>query len=249
ARIIESYPSQHSLNLNIDHWSPDFQDLLTKVGKTVKEQGIQFHLLEDMILQPNARTTPPYVASDYAQYKPTQKQHFQLTTNQDDIMLAETRHARFKEIVEMEQRSEEVEAQSAQAAAQKRAGAELLSGPSKRPTISPTANPTNPFPFPSHRNNISSAVAGPSSSLFTKRPARPTTGGGSLFIKQTRPAGGAARPVQRSSSISSTSLPKGLQRVQRTQMIDFNAASEFEQNTANEIKRAQDGKKRDTKFL
>jgi hypothetical protein len=37
-------------------------------------------------------------------------------------------------------------------------------------------------------------------------------------------------------------LPRGLQRVQKTQMLDFSAASEIEQNTANAVKKAQDGK-------
>lgn len=201
-----------------------------------------------MILQPCARTTPPFVSSNYTTLKSTHTMHFRLTTNEDVIISSESRHLRFKELVESEEKLEQAEAQAAQAVAQKRAGAELQSK-SKRIT-SPTNNPQAPFSFPpvnapprSHSfGSIPSAAA---SSLYTKRPARPApSGGGGLFIKQQKPI---QRPVQRQAPgaqkpVPTAALPRGLQRVQKTQMIDFSAATEFEQNTANALKQAQDGK-------
>jgi hypothetical protein len=197
----------------------------------VKANGFNFHPPGDMILQPNARITPIYAANAYNSYKSTHTQHFTLSSNQKDIISSEARHARFKELVEMEERSEQAEAQAAQVVAQKRAGAELISSKAKR-VASPTNNVSNPFPFPPHhRNNaptnpgsmMSNAAAtgrpvpprsfsmgsvpnppvSGSSSLFTKRPARPTrpspSGPGGLFIKQNKPASGQ-RPMQRSAT-------------------------------------------------
>lgn len=206
--------------------------------------------MEDLILQPCARTTPPHISNNYSSFKATHTHHFTLTTNTNDIISSQDRHARFKELVESEERSEQVEAQQAQVAAQKRAGAELQSK-AKR-VASPTNNQPNPFPFPpTHRpsvpvrSNSNGNVPG-ASSLYTKRPARPAPpGAGGLFIKQQRPA--TSRPVQRSNSIHKPALPanhlpRGLQRNQKTQMLDFNAATEIEQDTANAYKQAQDGK-------
>lgn len=174
-----------------------------------------------MIKQPAARETPSFATSTYQNYKLTQTHHFSLTDNSDDIISAEDRHARFKELVDLEERSEQVQA------AQKRAGAELNSGMAKR-VASPTNNIQNPFPYPptSHRNSIPSASgnsagggipiarqgsipprglalgqppAPGASSLFTKRPSRPTpSGGNGLFIKQNKPTNGQ-RPTHRSS--------------------------------------------------
>lgn len=268
----------------------------------VKANGFNFHPPEDMILQPNARIEPNYPSSTYGNYKSTHVQHFNLSSNKKDIISSEERHARFKELVEMEERSEQAEAQAAQVVAQKRAGAELINSKAKR-VASPTNSAQNPFPFPPHhRNSVSfnpgsmvpnaaaAAAAGRpvpprsfslgsvpnaapsgSSSLFTKRPARPTrplpsSGGGGLFIKQNKPAGGQ-RTIQRTTTpgtckyfyigkenalwhqannvclhIVNNNLPRGLQRIQKTQMLDFSAATEIEQNTANAVKKAQDGK-------
>ncbi|KAI8378381.1 hypothetical protein BD560DRAFT_325449, partial [Blakeslea trispora] len=206
----------------------------------VKEKGINFHPLEDMIKQPAARETPSFATSTYQNYKLTQTHHFSLTDNSDDIISAEDRHARFKELVDLEERSEQVQA------AQKRAGAELNSGMAKR-VASPTNNIQNPFPYPptSHRNSIPSAT----SSLFTKRPSRPTpSGGNGLFIKQNKPTNGQ-RPTHRSSVGSAAALPRGLQRVQKTQMLDFSAATQFEQDQANAMKKAQDGKNKPCIFM
>lgn len=186
-----------------------------------------------MILQPCARTTPPYVSSNYITCKSTHTQHFNLTDKKEDIISSESRHLRFKELVESEERLEQAEAQAAQVVAQKRAGAELQSK-SKR-IVSPTNNVRNPFPFPPTRNPVSVP-----SSLYTKRPARPAPSGG-LFIKSQKPA---QRPLQRPNiqkSIPPSNLPRGLQKVQKTQMLDFSAATEFEQNTANAKKQAEDG--------
>lgn len=190
-----------------------------------------------MLLQHNARITPKHASSTYAGYKSTHSQHFTLTTNANDIISKESRHARFSELVESEERSELAEAQQAQVVAQKRAGAEL-SSKAKR-VASPTSNTPNPFPFPPHRNSLTNnpialpgsgrtgvvppprslsmgsvgpnAVSG-SSSLFTKRPARPTrpvpggagsSGAGGLFIKSNKPAPGQ-RPLQRPNTTNSS---------------------------------------------
>ncbi|CEP06905.1 hypothetical protein [Parasitella parasitica] len=279
AHILKDYPSAQFFDLNIDGWSQDFRALLQTIGSTVKKTGINFHPPEDMLLQHNARITPQNASSTYSDYKSTHVHHFTLTTNANDIISNESRHARFSELVESEERFELAEAQQAQVVAQKRAGAEL-SSKAKR-VASPTSNTPNPFPFPPHRNSpasnsialpgsgrtgfapprsLSMGSVGPnptsgSSSLFTKRPARPTRpvsgvagasgGGGGLFIKSNKPAS-SQRPMQRSAttnSMSQSNLPRGLQRVQKTQMLDFNAATAIEQNTATALKKAQDDKK------
>lgn len=41
--------------------------------------------------------------------------------------------------------------------------------------------------------------------------------------------------------MSGNNLPRGLQRVQKTQMLDFSAASAIEQNAATALKKAQEG--------
>lgn len=207
-----------------------------------------------MLLQPGARTTPTFASPTYTHCTSTNTRHFTLSTTPSHILSAEARHARFKDLVETEERSEQAEAQAAQVVAQKRAGAELQSK-AKR-----VASPTNPlgnnFPFPppispttptaaNVTRPFSSVPSAAASSLYTKRPARPTstaaTAGGGLFIKQQKPA---HRPVGRpvpSKMTSPHQVPRGLQRVQKTQMLDFNAATEIEQNTANAFKQAQDG--------
>lgn len=201
-----------------------------------------------MILQPCARTTPPFVSSNYITCKSTHLQHFSLTTKKEDIISSESRHLRFKELVESEERLEQAEAQAAQVVAQKRAGAELQSK-SKR-IASPTNSLQNPFPFPptnapARSYSLGSIPSAASSSLYTKRPARPAPpGGGGLFIKQQKTG---QRPLQRQTpgiqkSTPTSNIPRGLQKIQKTQMLDFSAATEFEQNTANALKQAQDGK-------
>jgi hypothetical protein len=254
AHVLQNYPNKQTFDLNMDTWSDSFGSLLQSIGFAsksfeffclnniqsnilmflVKANGFNFHPPEDMILQPNARVSPKYSSSTYSSYKSTHAQHFTLSSNQKDIISSEARHARFKELVEMEERSEQAEAQAAQVVAQKRAGAELINSKAKR-VASPTNSVQNPFPFPPHhRNNlpvspggivpnaiaatgkpmpprsfslgsVPNAPASGSSSLFTKRPARPTRplpsggGGGGLFIKQNKPAGGQ-RPIPRSTT-------------------------------------------------
>ncbi|KAI8095721.1 hypothetical protein BDF21DRAFT_13449 [Thamnidium elegans] len=244
ANVLKDYPDTQSLDLNIDAWSEDFRSLLNNIGSSIKQNGFNFHPLEDMILQPCARTTPPFVSSNYTTLKSTHTKHFSLTTNENDTISSESRHLRFKELVESEERLEQAEAQAAQAVAQKRAGAELQSK-SKR-----IDNLQSPFPFapanaPPRSYSLGSIPSAAASSLYTKRPARPApSGGGGLFIKQQKPG---QRPVQRQAPgvqrpVPTSSLPRGLQRVQKTRMLDFDAATEFEQNTANALKQAQDGK-------
>lgn len=207
--------------------------------------------MEDLILQPCARTTPPHVSSNYTNYKATASEHFTLTDNRKDIISSEARFARFGELVESEERNEQAEAQQAQAVAQKRAGAELLNK-AKR-VASPTSSNPNPFPFPPANNvqpnmrpggpirilSSGSVPAAATNALFNKRPARPAPTG--LFINkaraQPRTLGGN---IQKPSSVSH--VPRGLQRNQKTQMLDFDAASEFEQSSANAKKQAEDGK-------
>lgn len=198
-----------------------------------------------MILQPCARTIPSFVSSTYINCKSTNTRHFSLTSKKEDIISSESRHLRFKELVENEERSEQAEAQAAQVVAQKRAGAELQSK-AKR-VASPTSNLHNPFPFPPtpvRSFSLGSVPSAAASSLYTKRPARPAPSGG-LFIKQQKPG---QRPVQRAhpglqkpTPMTGPNVPRGLQKVQKTQMLDFDAATEFEQNTANAVKKAQDG--------
>jgi hypothetical protein len=225
-----------------------------------------------MILQPSARTTPPHVSSTYSHCKSTHTHHFTLTTNTKDIISAESRHQRFSELVENEERSVQAEQQQAQAVAQKRAaGHELQSNKAKRinsNTTSPTSNMTSPFAFPPsvqqqqpvrpvgmmRQNSLGNGVPAPgANSLFTKRPSRQAapsgSGGGGLFVpKQKSPGQRTMAPGQRPMAGGSrpppptANLPRGLQRPQKTQMLDFSASIEFEQNTANALKKAQDGK-------
>lgn len=215
---------------------------------SVKSNGFNFHPLEDLLLHPSARITPSFVSPTYASCKSTHTHHFSLTNRSEDIISSESRHARFQQLVELETRSEQAEAQQAQVVAQKRAGAELQSK-AKR-VASPTSNVQNPFPFPpapSRSYSLGSVPSAAASSLYTKRPARPAPSSG-LFIKQQKPG---ARPVQRAhpgvTKASPPQVPRGLQRVQKTQMLDFDAATEIEQNTANAYKKAQDGKKKKMK--
>ncbi|CAO3630659.1 unnamed protein product [Mucor fragilis] len=242
---------------------------MQSIGATVEKNGINFHPPEDMLLQHNARITPKHASSTYADHKSTHAQHFTLTANASDIVSAEARHARFSELVESEKRSEIAEAQQAQVLSQKRAGAEL-SSKAKR-LASPTSTAPNPFPFPAQHSaqtpialpgagrsrtippprSASMGSVGASSSLFTKRPARPMgagpgAGGNSLFIKSNRPAAAGQRPMPRSNtanSMSGSNLPRGLQKVQKTQMLDFSAATAIQENAASELKRVEEDKK------
>ncbi|KAI8367387.1 hypothetical protein EDC96DRAFT_506642 [Choanephora cucurbitarum] len=257
ASILQHYPLKQQLDLTVDSWSSGFKDLLHSIGSKIREKGLNFHPLEDMIKQPAAREIPSFTTPNYQNYRLTETHHFSLTHNPEDIISAEARHARFKELVESEERSEQV-----QAAQQKRPGAELTGSMAKR-VASPTNNIQNPFPYPpasAHRNSISSSTGGipiarqgsvpprglalgqppapGASSLFTKRPSRPTPAGG-LFIKQNKPSNGQ-RPVHRTSIGNAAALPRGLQKVQKTQMLDFSAATQFEQDQANAMKKAQD---------
>ncbi|KAG1067293.1 hypothetical protein G6F42_026528 [Rhizopus arrhizus] len=199
---------------------------MQSIGSTVEKNGINFHPPEDMLLQHNARLTPQHASSAYADFKSTHSQHFTLTTNANDIVSTEARHARFSELVESEERSELAEAQQAQVLSQKRAGAEL-SSKAKR-LASPTSSTPNPFPFPPQHSannpialpgagrsrtippprSASMGSVGGSSSLFTKRPARPTgaagAGSNSLFIKSSRPAASGQRPMPRSNTTNSS---------------------------------------------
>lgn len=229
AHILKGYPSAQSFDLNIDAWSQSFRTLMQSIGATVEKNGINFHPPEDMLLQHNARITPKHASSTYADHKSTHAQHFTLTANASDIVSAEARHARFSELVESEKRSEIAEAQQAQVLSQKRAGAEL-SSKAKR-LASPTSTAPNPFPFPAQHSaqtpialpgagrsrtippprSASMGSVGASSSLFTKRPARPMgagpgAGGNSLFIKSNRPAAAGQRPMPRSNTANSSKL-------------------------------------------
>ncbi|KAI9358981.1 hypothetical protein BD770DRAFT_319991 [Pilaira anomala] len=248
ATILQRYPESQSFDLNIDTWSTDFRSLLGNIGASIKNNGFNFHPLEDTILQLGARTTPPYVSTNYTNFNSTHKPHFKLTNNAADIISSDARHRRFKELVETEDRAQQQEAQQAQFVAQKRAGAELQSK-SKRTIVSPTHAAPNPFtyPTPPRSHSLGSIPAAATASLYTKRPARPTPAGGSgLFIQKPKPgprsglqsrAGGG---IQKSTPPSQ--LPKGLQRSQKTQMLDFNAATEFQQNINDQHKKAQEGK-------
>lgn len=42
-------------------------------------------------------------------------------------------------------------------------------------------------------------------------------------------------------SVSGSNLPRGLQKVQKTQMLDFSAATAIQESAASELKKVEDG--------
>ncbi|KAG1153268.1 hypothetical protein G6F37_010508 [Rhizopus arrhizus] len=239
ANILETYPETQRLNIdNIKHW--DHSDsVLNKLKSFIKQHGISFHSPEYMILDPKVRPVPSNVSPDFTQWQPTTTRHCMLTENVEDRIHAISPGDQLAALAEREERAEQG-ADVPIMTAQKRPSMADITGMGKRILTSPTSNVPNPF------SSFASPPTTPTSGSFP-RPIRPPppraapAGGSSLFITKPKPRS-AGKPIQRtpSGSRTSASVPRGFQRQQRVQMLDFKAASEFEQNASAAIKKANE---------
>jgi hypothetical protein len=127
-----------------------------------------------MLMQPQARITPTYAADSFTQYKPTDVQHFTLSTNAKDIISSDDRWKSFDQLVQNEERSEHAEAQKREQV--------------KR-VVSPTSNTPNPFPLPAAGPNINAPPRRMSGGPIKNIPQRSSsTGHNPLFARPPRPA-------------------------------------------------------------
>ncbi|CEI96248.1 hypothetical protein RMCBS344292_10414 [Rhizopus microsporus] len=236
ADVLKTYPDTQQLNVNIEYWNePD--SVLNRVKSFITENGLHFHSPEYMLLDPKVRPVPAVASPIFTSWQPTVAKHFELTSNTEDLIHPINPGDQLIALVSMEERTEQVE--SSVVAAQKRPGLDISNIGKRMAVTSPTANIPNPI------NTFASPPTTPTSGNFPRPirppPRGPPSGGSSLFITKPRQRPPTGKPIQRSPSGSRTSatLPRGFQRQQRVQMLDFKAATEFEQTAAHEVSRAE----------
>ncbi|CAO3680846.1 unnamed protein product [Rhizopus stolonifer] len=243
--MLSTYLEKQVLNKNLEHWNNSIS-ILNKARESVHQHGISFHAPEHMLSEAENRTLPTHISKTFTQWQPTVKQHLQVSNDTEDLVnpinpLEQLRQMAEREEIEgyepTESTSEPVLAAPTVAIPQKRPSAVELTGLNKRTTSPTTAQFASPPTTPT-------SGGFPPRSFRPPPPSRPPGGGGSsLFItKPRRPAG---KPIQRAPSgggsvRSSTNMPKGFQRPQRVQMLDFNTATELQQNNSDAIKKAND---------
>ncbi|KAI8983431.1 hypothetical protein BDB01DRAFT_123165 [Pilobolus umbonatus] len=228
ANIIKGYPSSRHIEYHIDQYHPDCRQLVQNIISTVKQKGLDFHPLEDRILDADSHKVPSYATANYKRYTPTSVNHFTLTKNKEDLISDEDRWARFNSIVQEEERAEQAVDQT------KRSSVDF----SRKPSIDMTNN-TRTFNQPVKEPMMRPALGRFPSDSNRPPPRAPSN----LFIAKPKAKVGV-KSIQRSTSNPrpsfSNNLPPGLQRNQKTQMLDFDAATQIEQQNANEKKRVND---------
>ncbi|KAI9272481.1 hypothetical protein BY458DRAFT_423013, partial [Sporodiniella umbellata] len=233
ADMLSTFLDKQVLNNDLDHWNHP-STTLNKARESINHHGICFHAPEHMLLNAENRTLPNRVSTTFTEWQPTLTQHFQVTHIGEDTVHKSSPFEHLKILAEREERADYADTPTT--TPQKRPSSKEMSGINKRivttppnmhfasPPTTPTAGgfPPRQMRPPPPRN----VAAAPGSSLFITKPKRP-----------------AGKPIQRSPSggvRSFANMPKGFQRPQKVQMLDFNAATELEHNNSEAIKKAND---------
>ncbi|KAL0089818.1 hypothetical protein F4703DRAFT_1842814 [Phycomyces blakesleeanus] len=241
--MLQSYVSTQQFKLSNIKWPSSTLSLLKTVGKTIESTGFGFHPTELALLQPSARTTRAHVSESYQSMKPTTKQHFVLDTSSPSIVSSIQRMQRFEKLIRNEDQMKRAAGLGNDSVQRKKslvpptpphpaqrvpvvgrrpepaAAAALATGPNR------PHQPARPHPRP--------VMGGASSALFISRrssvPAKPNTGN-TLYAPKKPTAGQNAQE---------NSTPRGLQRTQRTQLINFDTATDLMESNSKAVDQAQ----------
>ncbi|KAI9023688.1 hypothetical protein CLU79DRAFT_747754 [Phycomyces nitens] len=234
--LLQSYMSTQQFKLSTIQWPSSTLSLFKTIGATIEHTGFGFHPTELALLQPSARVTRAHVSETYQSMKPTMKQHFVLDTSSSSIVSSTQRMQRFEKLIRNEDQMKRTTGM-ANESQRKKSIIPTPPHPAQRTPIGRRPEPAAMAPGnrlqQPLRQHPRPAVGGASSALFISRrssvPAKPNTGN-SLYSPK--------KPTV-SQNAQDSNTPRGLQRTQRTQLINFDTATDLMESNSKAVDLAQ----------